>query len=71
MTFTIETTPASEALLQQVAKERGLSVEQLAKVLWEEMMEDLEDAAQAERILANTNPAEWRSLDELRQAVRG
>jgi len=71
MTFTIETTPEREMLLKQEAARRGLSVDELAKILWDELLEDLEDAASAERVLANTNPNQWRSLDELRKAVRG
>jgi hypothetical protein len=35
------------------------------------MLEDLEDAAGANRVTSETNPDEWVSLDEVRRSVRG
>ncbi len=31
--------------------------------------ENAQDAADADRIIAKTNPNEWKSLDDLRQAL--
>lgn len=53
MTFTIETTPERELILEQEAKRRGLSMEQFARSLFEEAIEDLEDAITADRIAAD------------------
>ena len=71
MTVVIETTPESDVLLQQEAARRGLTVEVLAKELFQEMLEDLEDAADANRAISETNSDDWVSLDEVRRAVRG
>ena len=71
MTLTLETTPEREVLLKREAARRGLSAAEFAQSLLDEMLEDLEDDARAAHILENTDPSEWRSLDELRRAVRG
>ena len=71
MTLVIETTPGDEMLLQQEAVRRGVSREVLARELLREALEDLEDAADAARVLEGSNPQEWASLDDLRRAVRG
>jgi len=71
MTLTINPTPRDAVFLQREAKRRGLDVERLAALLFAEAIEDMEDAAEAEAILSRTDSREWRSLDDLRQAVRG
>lgn len=69
MTFTIDTTPETEALLQQEAVRRGASLEEVARTIFAEALEDLEDVADARNALSASNPQEWRSLDELRSAT--
>ena len=71
MTLTIEATRKHTAILEQEAQRRGQSVEFIANELFLEIVEDLEDAADANRILRETDPSTWHSLDELRKVVRG
>lgn len=61
-------------VFEAVAKERGISFEEVVALYpdpSEELLEELEDevdAADAERILANTDPSEYKTLDDLRKA---
>jgi hypothetical protein len=71
MSLVLETTPELDARLEKEAERRGVSVDALVNLLMDEMLEDMEDAADAQAIIHNTNPDEWRSLDDLRKAVRG
>ena len=61
-------------VFEDVAKERGISFEEVVALYpdpSEELLEDLEDevdAADAERILANSDPTQRKTLDDLRKA---
>lgn len=74
MTLTIELKPEVEALLRQVAQERGVDLEAvIAQRLnfSEEDLEELEDeldVAEARRRLETSDPAERKTLDDLRRA---
>lgn len=76
MTLTIELKPEIENLLRHVAKERGVSLEEviadrLNLNFSEEEIEELEDEvdiARAECILAESDPSERKTLDDLRKA---
>ena len=70
MTLLIEVAPETEAELQAEATRRGLSVSQVAGEMLDDMLQDKEDAEDARRILAETEPEEWRTLDELRAALK-
>ncbi|MEO6908469.1 MAG: hypothetical protein ABI210_11320 [Abditibacteriaceae bacterium] len=70
-TLTINPTSRNTAFLKREAKKRGVAVEQLASQLFIEAVEDMEDAVEAESILSKTDSRQWRTLDDLRQAVRG
>lgn len=70
MTLTIEVAPETEAQLQEEAARLGVPVEQLVSEMIDDLLQDKEDAEDARRILAETKPEEWRSLDELRAAIR-
>lgn len=74
--MTIEFTPEQEARFEQKAQERGLSKEEWVRraLHWlaltpeeREELEDEEDAAEAERRLAESDPTQWRTLDDLRR----
>lgn len=75
MTHATELAPLTENLLRAVAKERGISFEEVVALYpnpTEEQLEELEDevdAAAAERILANSDPSQRKTLDDLRQAL--
>ncbi len=77
--MTLEIAPELEARLEEKASARGLTKEEFAVhalrrlTLTEEELEELEDeedAAEADHILATTDPSQWRTLDELRAAIR-
>jgi hypothetical protein len=80
MTLTIDLKPEVERLLRAVARERGVELEDivaerlgLAERLdfSEEELEELEDeldVAEAKRRLANNDPSERKTLDDLRRA---
>ena len=75
MTLTLEITPETQRLLEVGANAAGRSVanytaELLAQVA-EEAAEDAIDVADAERIMANSDPANRRTLAELRTAIYG
>lgn len=61
-------------VFEDVAKERGISFEEVAALYpdpSEELLEELEDevdAADAQRILANSDPSQRKTLDDLRKA---
>lgn len=61
-------------VFEAVAKERGISFEEVAALYpdpTDELLEELEDevdAADAERILANSDPTQRKTLDDLRKA---
>jgi hypothetical protein len=67
LTFTIK--PEIATALEVEAKRAGQSVQEYAAELFAEAIEDVLDAAEADCIMANTDPSEWRSLDELRAAI--
>ncbi len=75
MTHATELAPLTENLLRAVAKERGVSFEEVVALYpdpSEETIEELEDEvdiARAERILATTDPSELKTLDDLRKAL--
>ena len=69
MTLTFKITPEVAAALAEEAKRAGQSVQDYAADIFAEAIEDVLDVAEADRIIVNTDPAEWRSLDELRAAI--
>lgn len=77
MTLTIELKPEIEQLLCAVAKERGVSLEEVVAGrlnfnFTEDELEELEDeldVAEAERRLANSDPADYKTLDDWRKAL--
>ena len=69
MTLIIEVAPERQTLLDEEAARRGVSPAELAGALLDEMLEDLEDVAEARRRLAQTKPEEYRTLDDLRKAL--
>ncbi len=75
MTLTIELSPEKEQALQAAAASQGVALPQLVDTLLEEALRDFEqdkaDGEEAMQILANSDPKERRTLDELRQAIRG
>ncbi len=74
MTLTIELKPEIENLLRQVARERGVALEDVVAQrlnFSEEDLEELEgelDVAEAKRRLATNDPAERKTLDDLCRA---
>lgn len=74
MKLTIELKPEVERLLCAVAKERGVSLEEVVANqldLSPEALEELEDeldVAEAERRMANSDPSQRKTLDDLRKA---
>ncbi len=72
MTPAIELAPLTENLFRAVAKERGVSFDEVVTLYAdpsEETVEELEDevdVARAERILANSDPSQWKTLDDWR-----
>ena len=71
MTLTIELTPEAESALQTAAAQKGVSAPQFAVDLLMTALEDWEDGIEATQILAQSDPEKRRTLDELRQAIRG
>ena len=69
MALLVEVAPETEAQLHEEAARRGLPVSQVAGEMLDDMLQDKEDAQEARRILAETKPEEWRTLDELRAAL--
>jgi len=77
MTVSIELEPYVEKLLRTVAKERGVSLEELLAHrinlhFSEEEIEELEDErdnAEAERRMANSDPSERKTLDDWQKAL--
>ncbi len=61
-------------VFEDVAKERGISFEEVVALYpepSEELLEELEDevdGAEAARRMANSDPSEYKTLDDLRQA---
>lgn len=74
MTPAIELSRYAKNVFTDVAKERGISFEEVVALYpdpSEETLEELEDevdAADAERILANSDPSQRKTLDDLRKA---
>lgn len=74
MKLTIKLKPEVERLLCAVAKERGVSLEEVVANqldLSPEALEELEDeldVAEAERRMANSDPSQRKTLDDLRKA---
>ena len=81
MSIVLNLSPEFEAKIAERAQEQGLSKEEFAaRALFEkaalseeerEAIEDARDIAVAEYRLATTDPTQWRTLDELREAIRG
>lgn len=77
MTVSIELPPYVEHLLGEVAKERGASLEQVIADrinlnFSEEELEGFEDEldlAEAKRRLREDDPADYKTLDDLRKAL--
>ncbi len=77
MTVSIELEPTVEKLLRVVARDRGVSLEQLLADrinlrFSEEEIEELEDErdnAEAERRMANSDPSQRKTLDDWRKAL--
>ena len=70
MTFVIEVTPELERAFADEAARRGVAAPELANEVLTDWLEDQQDAEDARRILKNTDPNKWRTLDDLRQALR-
>ena len=76
MTITIELKPEVERLLCAVARERGVSLEEVVAErlnfnFTEEELEEFEDEldnARAERRMKNSDPSQRKTLDDLRKA---
>jgi len=71
MTLTFELTPEAEAALREMAQEKGLTPEAYCLELLGSELEDLCDIVELRRADAENDPAERRSLDELREAIYG
>ena len=69
MTLTVEVAPETEAALQEEAARRGVAASQIAGELLDDLLQDKADSEDARRILATSDPAQRRTLDELRQAL--
>ncbi len=69
MTLTLEIAPEEEAALNEVAAQHGQSANDYAKQLFAAALEDAMDVAEADRIMANSDPSKRRTLTELRAAV--
>ena len=78
MTLTLEISPETEARLRAIADEKGATLEAVAlkrlnvSLLSEEEREELEDEmdiAAARRAREEDDPAERRTLDDLRRAL--
>ena len=65
----------AQNVFTDVAKERGLSFEEVVALYpdpTEELLEELEDEvdlAEAERIMANSDPSQRKTLDDWRKAL--
>lgn len=66
MTFTVELTPEIEAALQQQAAQRGQSAHDYVAALLAEAIEDALDVAEADRIMAASNPQERVSWEQIK-----
>jgi uncharacterized protein (DUF1778 family) len=71
MTLTLEIAPEIEAALSQAAQASGQSLSDYAAELLAQAAEDAQDIADADRIMAESDPSTWRTLDELRTAIYG
>jgi hypothetical protein len=71
MTFAFKIKPEIAGLLEIEAKRAGQSVQDYAAELFAEAIEDALDAAEADHILANSDPSQRRTMDELRAALYG
>lgn len=77
MTVSIELPPYVEDLLREVAKHRGTSLEEVIADRINlnfsedelELLEDELDIAEAKRRLREDNPAEYKTLDDLRKTL--
>lgn len=69
--MSIQIAPELETELQNAAAREGVSLDEIAARALAEWLEDARDIALAEERLATTDPSQWRTLDELRAAVRG
>ena len=76
MTYTIEIDATEERVLAQAAQARGVGLDAYLLTAVREMaaldaQEDAEDLADVRRIRATSDPTKRRSLDELRDALKG
>ncbi len=75
MTPTATLSRYAQNVFADVAKERGIPFEEVVALYpepTEELLEELEDevdAAEAERILANSDPSQRKTLDDWRKAL--
>jgi len=69
MTLTLEIAPGVEKALETEAQRHGQSVNDYATALIFEALEDAADIADAEHIIANSDPSKRHTLDELRDAI--
>ena len=69
--MSIQLAPELESQLQDVTARQGTTPDEVISRLLSEWLEDQKDIALAEHVLATTDETQWRSLDELRAAVRG
>ena len=75
MTFTIEIDASEERELAQAAAARGVALDTYLLTAAREMAaldaaEDAEDLADAQRVVAQSDSAKRRTLDELRDALK-
>lgn len=71
ISMSIQIAPELETQLQSAAAREGVSLDEIAARALQEWLEDARDIAVAEERLATTDPSQWRTLDELRAAIRG
>ena len=79
MTLTMELAPEIERALQHEANRAGMPLEEIAAVVlerglaeWEaETAQDAIDVAEIQRRLVSSDPAQRRTLQELRAAIFG
>jgi len=69
MTITIEVAPETEARLQQEASRRGVPIEHVAGEMLDDLLQDIEDAHEAQAILAGGDLSDCYTLNDLRRAL--
>ena len=71
MTFTFKIKPEIAAALEIEAKRTGQSVQDYVAEIFADAIEDVLDAAEADHILANNDPSQRRTMEELRATLYG